>query len=177
MEITIIYSNPHNDMSLESFLSDFKKKSNSKIFDLSQMNLKYCTGCWSCWYKTPGKCSQKDGIEDIYRSILCSDLLLFVSPLLMGSISAELKQLIERLIPLIHPYMAIVDKEIHHKKRYKKYPRIAAFLGIEKDTDDEDRELNKEYFSRLVKNFYSRVKFIKFSDEVMKEVSNELLTN
>ena len=31
-----------------------------EFFQLSKMNLKYCTGCWSCWYKTPGLCPIKD---------------------------------------------------------------------------------------------------------------------
>ena len=73
--------------------------------------------------------------------------------------------------------MAIIDKEIHHKNRYEKYPAIGAFLGVEIDTDNEEKEINKEYFGRLVKNFYSKVKFVHFSDENTKEVLNELLAD
>lgn len=28
-----------------------------------EMKIKPCTGCWSCWTKTKGKCVFKDGYE------------------------------------------------------------------------------------------------------------------
>lgn len=167
MKVTIVYSNPSGDKSLSEIYQKTVAAWSAEheiagIFKLAEHDLKFCTGCWSCWWKTPGLCSINDGIANIYRSIMRSDLLLFIAPLKMGTVSAELKLLIERMIPLIHPYMAIVDGEVHHSMRYEKYPEIAAFLLEEKDTDDEDRNINTEYFSRLVKNFYSKVRFIDF---------------
>ena len=175
MRKVIIYTNPDQDKKLESYLSDHKQQQDINVFDLDKMNLKYCTGCWSCWWKTPGQCAINDGIADIYKAMIHSDRIIYVAPLILGGICSSLKTLIERQIPLVHPYITIVKKETHHKKRYKKYPSIAAYLGVEGDTDEEDKEINRIYFNRLALNFYSRVDFVQFSDEV-KEVSHELFS-
>ena len=29
---------------------------NTFTFDLSKITIAHCAGCWSCWWKTPGKC-------------------------------------------------------------------------------------------------------------------------
>jgi multimeric flavodoxin WrbA len=66
MKITILNGENRPDKTeLGDYLSEFaselsKLKNSTQIFTLSDMNLKFCTGCWSCWVKTPGVCSQKD---------------------------------------------------------------------------------------------------------------------
>lgn len=182
MNTTIIYSNPCHDDLLKDYADAAEQKLRSSneltdIFNLSELDLKSCTGCWSCWWKTPGKCAIKDGIEDIYSSVMKSGLVLFIAPLAMGTIHSELKIFIERMIPLVHPYLIISDGEVHHKKRYENYPDLAAVLAPEADTDDEDRELTEYYFRRLIKNFHCGLRFVSFTDTTNAEAVNELLAD
>jgi len=36
--------------------------------DLTQIEVKNCTGCWSCWWKTPGICINKD-LNEFYHTL------------------------------------------------------------------------------------------------------------
>ena len=183
LKTTIIYSNPQDDEVLRQLTDDAETRLLDKgllgsRFNLGDIGLGYCTGCWSCWWKTPGECALKDGISEIYRTVMDSGLILFVSPLNMGAVTSELKTFIERMVPLVHPYTIMVDGEVHHRKRYDLYPDMAAVLGAENDTDDDDRKINEGYFNRLIKNFHSSLRFVEFSDTLDPEgVIHELLTD
>lgn len=164
--ITLICNNPENNPRIceakEQLRANDQGDSDYTVFDLEKLDLKYCTGCWNCWWATPGMCSIDDGIDELYRSILHSERVVFIAALTMGGISSGLKRFIERMIPLIHPYFSLIGGEVHHRKRYDCYPALAAILLEESDTDAEDREIARSYFDRLVKNFYSRVDFVEF---------------
>ena len=85
-------------------------------FNLNEKEIKSCIGCWDCWWKTPGLCRHADDANEILKAIINSDLVIYVSPLLLGMYSAMLKKFHDRTIPLIHPYVEIRNKEVHHKK-------------------------------------------------------------
>lgn len=115
MKILILDGNPnatldHFDQYLQN-LTESLTSNNHQVnrIALKDQNLKYCTGCWSCWVKTPGECRIKDDSHRVCREYIHSDFVLFVSPVLMGFPSAVLKKTMDRLIPLIHPYIEIVD--------------------------------------------------------------------
>lgn len=88
------------------------------VHRLRDRSLKGCTGCWSCWVKTPGRCIHRDAMDEILPSIISADLLLFAAPLSMGFVSALLKGACDRMIPLLHPYIEIVAEECHHQRRH-----------------------------------------------------------
>jgi multimeric flavodoxin WrbA len=130
------------------------------------MNLHYCTGCWSCWWKTPGECAIKDDAEQIFRAVINSELIVFASPLIAGFTSAMLKKIQDRLIVLLHPYLQINNGESHHRRRYDKYPEFGVIIDKEGDTDEEDLKIVKDIYDRLAINFHSKQRFIKFVDEI-----------
>ena len=128
-----------------------------RSFRLRDMDIRYCTGCWSCWVKTPGVCMHKDDMPELYREIMAADLFLFLSPLSMGFINSLTKKTCDRLIPLVHPYFELVDGEMHHKKRYEKYPEMG-FMLVESENSDEDYENIHEIFRRLSINLRTTLK-------------------
>ena len=134
-------------------------------FHLEEMQLKYCTGCWNCWLKTPGKCEKPDKAHDIFRSIISSDFVLFASPLNAGFTSSELKKITERTVALLHPYFEIRNKEIHHRKRYDNYPDFGLLLAREPDTDEEDIRIVSDIYDRFAINFHARKRFLTFIDQ------------
>lgn len=182
MKIVMIYSNPHDDVPLQQLADSVEKVCEEKYesinrFNLSDLKLKYCTGCWSCWWKTPGDCVIPDGISEMYKAVMGCDLVVFVSALDMGAVTSEMKTFIERMVPLIHPYTVLLDGEVHHRKRYDSYPLMGAILGEESDTDEEDRKINIDYFNRIVKNFYSKMNFVEFSGQLNVEAVHELFAD
>jgi len=144
-------------------------------FNLDDMNLQYCIGCWSCWWKTPGRCTHRDDAEQIYRTVINADFILFASPLMTGFISSALKKITERMIVLIHPYIQIINGESHHHKRYDKYPEFGVLLQKEADTDDEDVTIVSDIYDRLAINFHSRKRFLKFIESsTVEDISHEI---
>ncbi len=107
---------------------------------LCDLEIAPCVGCFGCWVKTPGECVIDDAGRDVARRIVQSDLVVYLTPIQFGGYSYELKKAIDRSIPIILPYFRKVQGEVHHKKRYDRYPSIAA-IGWGHDPATDEGEL------------------------------------
>lgn len=144
---------------------------------LRDMNYTPCRGCFNCWVKTPGLCVFKDDGDLLCREFLTSDIVVLASSVIMGYPAAMVKNALDRIIPLIHPYLEDVGGEVHHLKRYKKYPVMALLLEKSGDTDDEDIEIINDIFSRAAINLQSSLKFVKLTNSPVEEAANALINN
>lgn len=144
-----------------------------KCFNLNKMKIKYCCGCWSCWFKTPGKCSQEDEMPQLLRSIIHSDLTLFISPIKMGFVSADIKKITDKLIPLVHPYIEIVNGECHHMKRYQKYPKLGLIL-VDKERNQESYRIISNIYQRFAINLRTDLAFSILSDGSMEAIEDAI---
>lgn len=177
MKITIVdgslsnYTNPYFTATLASELIDQGHKVH--LLKANAMKINFCTGCWTCWWKTPGECMHKDDMPEFYKSYLKSDLVLHFSPLEMGFISSLLKTVNDRTVPLVHPYMAIVNNEFHHQKRYEKYPMFGLIVDLQ-DADEEDLQITKDLYSRLALNLKTDLKLFTTTQKTMEELTNEI---
>jgi multimeric flavodoxin WrbA len=53
-----------------------------EVVHLSEKNVKYCIGCFTCWTRTPGRCVHKDDMtEELFPRWLESDLAVYAPPL------------------------------------------------------------------------------------------------
>ncbi len=146
------------------YIEDVKNELAEKGHELSHFVLKdldihHCIGCWGCWVKTPGQCVFDDISRDINREIINADFLLFATPLVMGFASHELKRKMDRIIPLIHPYMIVTQGEFHHRARYDRYPLVGLLMHPEASDTDQDVMNTSEIFARTALNFKSRLAF------------------
>jgi len=179
MKITIMDGAREGDDSFDRYMEKLvlalKESQNGlDYFKLRDLEIKQCIGCWGCWVKTPGECVVPDSTKDIRRSAVNSDLLIFASPLVLGFTTAILKKAIDKMIPIIHPYLSIREGEIHHRKRYRKYPLLGVIVEEEKDTNDTDIEIAKEIYRRLSINMASRVAFFCSTSRSVEEVAHEI---
>lgn len=167
MKITIL----NGDMAVgESVFTDYivklaiqlKNHHSVDVFYIQKMKLCYCTGCWSCWWKTPGRCSKPDNAEQIFRSVIGADFVIFASPLMAGFTSSALKKITDRLIVLLHPYIKLKNGESHHRKRYDRYPDFGLILQREPETDDEDIKILNDIYDRFGLNFHNKRKYTRF---------------
>ncbi len=134
-------------------------------FHLSEMNLHHCIGCWTCWWKTPGRCVHNDDGEQVFRTVINADFFVFASPLIAGFTSALLKTITDRFVVLIHPYIEIRLGELHHRKRYDKYPNFGLILSKEADTDEEDLRIVRDMYDRLAINFHAKMLYMNLVEE------------
>lgn len=179
MKIAILNGNTDGNNEFESYMNELdstlkKQNHETKHLKLREMNIKFCTGCWGCWVKTPGECIVPDDSRTVSAESINSDLVLFASPITMGFPTSLLKKAMDKMIPLVHPYIEIVDKECHHKKRYEKYPKLSLLLEKNNFTDDEDIKIISDIFHRLAKNFRSTLELVTFTDKPAQEVCNEI---
>ncbi len=145
-----------------------------KNYLLREMNLKYCLGCWNCWLKTPGQCTIMDSSKFICREYINADFVLFASPLIMGFTSALLKKMTDKFVQLLHPYIRLVEDEVHHMKRYEKYPPIGLIYEREEDTNDEDIDILKHIYSRNAINLNTKIYFISNITESIINIKDEI---
>jgi len=136
------------------------KSNNTQVEEilLKEKEIADCLGCFKCWVKTPGICIIDDYGREAAAKVINSDLLIFLSPIIFGSYSFQLKKALDRMIPLISPYFKKVKGEIHHKKRYSKYPSLLV-IGIGNEMNEEKIKTQSEIFKKLAVrnsiNFYS----------------------
>ena len=85
---------------------------------LKDMKINSCTGCYTCWTKTPGECIFQDDMTDLRLKFRKADLVVFASPLYIFNVTGIMKTFLDRLLPIIKPYMLIEDGETKHPHRY-----------------------------------------------------------
>lgn len=163
MDITILNGSPQQnalDLYLNKLIALLEQNGQRVThLVLREIKLRPCTGCFKCWVKTPGHCILKDESDLLDHTIIHADFVLWASPLVMGFPTALFKTALDKHLPLIHPYMEMVQGEIHHVARYPHYPRIGMLLEKEPATDENDLRIVTDIFTRTALNFKSRLEF------------------
>ena len=107
-----------------------KEKWEVEPIELRNMQIAACLGCFGCWVKTPGTCVINDDGRETTRKAIQSDLLVWLTPVTFGGYSSELKKALDRIIPILLPYFQLYHGQIHHRMRYKKYPKLIV-VGVQ----------------------------------------------
>jgi multimeric flavodoxin WrbA len=136
---------PENALSSNLVSALTKNDWDIESIPLRDMDIAYCCGLFYCWTKTPGICAKDDFARDVAKKIVESQLLIFVTPIIFGGYSWQLKKALDRIICIISPYFTNINGETHHHKRYETYPDI---LGV--GIDHYNDRANQETFRRLV---------------------------
>jgi len=93
---------------------------NVEEFKLSKLNIHHCDGCYMCWTKIPGQCVHKDIMTELREKYRGADLVVFASPLYIFNVTGVMKTFMDRLLPILKPYMLLDEKDGHisHPDRY-----------------------------------------------------------
>lgn len=87
-------------------------------------DLAFCMGCFGCWVKTPGECVIKDAMAELNNTSMNSDVVVYLSPVIFGQFSANIKNAIDRWLPNMLPlFVRRPDGSTIHPPRYRTYPR------------------------------------------------------
>jgi multimeric flavodoxin WrbA len=103
MKVTAINGSPKGIRSntyvmQKALLDGFQQNGdNVSIINLSEKKIEYCSGCYSCWSKTPGVCIHNDDMADIRKNITNSNVIILGTPLFFNNISGTLKVFFDRL--------------------------------------------------------------------------------
>ena len=118
--IVIYHSQQFGDTkSLAEALAEGVREAGAEVelFYTKKLKINPCQGESNCWFKTPGKCFQQDDMQLLYPMLREADIWVFATPLYVDGIAGPLKNLLDRLIPLIQPSIELRDGHCRHPLR------------------------------------------------------------
>lgn len=143
---------------IESMLLELLRETGAGVrdFQLRDIPLAHCQGCFECWTTSPGLCkTDGDAGREIAAAIIGSDLMVLLTPITFGGYSSEIKKAMDRSICLVLPFFRRVDGEVHHRRRYPRYPALAA-VGVLGAPDEEQARIFRSLVERNARNMDSR---------------------
>jgi multimeric flavodoxin WrbA len=123
MKVLAINSSPRMDkgntaLILNPFLEGMKEVgAEVKLFYTRKLNIKPCTGEFNCWLKTPGECLHKDDMKMLFPMISEADVIVFATPVYLDGVTGPMKNFIDRLLPILHPFFEMRDDHCRHPVR------------------------------------------------------------
>ncbi len=95
------------------------REAGSDVEEINITNLKInpCLGKLVCWINTPGKCCQNDDMASLLKKLKGSDVWVFASPVYWDGVTGPMKNVLDRLLPLLEPYLELIDGHCRHALR------------------------------------------------------------
>ncbi|MGL5978814.1 MAG: NAD(P)H-dependent oxidoreductase [Erysipelotrichaceae bacterium] len=109
---------------------EIKDLPNTIVYELDQLDIHRCIGCYSCWVKTPGQCIFRDAANKITADIAACEHVVIISRILYGGYAPLMKKMVERLLPCQQAFLRIHHGEFHHVQRDVK-DKYALILGYD----------------------------------------------
>lgn len=156
MKILVINGSPKKSKSntirlTNAFVDGIKEKSAEKNVPVEvrelqvyDMKINPCKGCFVCWKTTPGQCCMNDDMISVIEAELWADIIIWSFPLYYYNVPGAVKNLIDRQLPMVLPFMVEDSDSIgsgSHPPRYdmtaKRYVLISTcgFYSAENNYD------------------------------------------
>ncbi len=89
----------------------------AQLLYLADLDVRPCTGCFSCWTRTPGRCVQEDDGPELLSKMRAADAVLLGFPLYIFGPPAGVQAMLERLLPTVEPWLVDSDGTTGHPVR------------------------------------------------------------
>lgn len=177
MKITIFdLRKATNGESLTKAIENYYRKSDKDteviVYQPDETEIKDCIGCWSCWWKTPGKCALIDQACNLYKDYIHSDEVVLLFDTANGFIDGKGKTFLDRAIQLFLPYIKLRNGECVHLARYGKYPAMNFYFD-KNGLSMEEVSIIKSYLARSAYHFQSACKEILYENDSVETVELE----
>lgn len=126
-----------------SIQAPFGEGADSILLNLNEQTISPCTGCFSCWIRTPGRCVIRDDAAKIAPLLARCDRLMLITRVQYGCYDLPMKRLLERCLPMQQPFLRVHEGEIHHVLR-DVHPKVAVLIAY-----DCNSKAQQELFTRL----------------------------
>ncbi|MBI1919622.1 MAG: flavodoxin family protein [Geobacter sp.] len=103
---------------LEHFLEGMKEcGAQVELVYTNKLNIHPCLSDFNCWFKTPGCCYLEDDMHMLLSRLSEADIWVLATPVYVDGVSGPLKNLLDRIIPLVHPFIELRDGHCRHPIR------------------------------------------------------------
>lgn len=114
---------------LQPFLEGAREAgAETEVVYLKDKKINHCSGCFTCWTKTPGVCIHRDDMPGLLEKIRQSDVIVFATPLYVYTVSGLMKDFMDRFIPLVQPAILKRGERYSHPSRYGRERPMRAVL-------------------------------------------------
>lgn len=156
MKVLVINGSPKGEKSntmnvTRAFLSGFPEDTQIETAELKSLDIRHCTGCYSCWGKTDGRCVINDDMQAFREKILAADIIIESFPLFFFGMPSRLKAMTDRCLAFMMPYLGNVVEhrnicfhELREKKLLEKKLVVISSCGYV-DADAVYPALLKQY--------------------------------
>ncbi|NLB89563.1 MAG: flavodoxin family protein [Syntrophomonadaceae bacterium] len=103
---------------LEAFLNGCQDEgADVTLINLRDYDIKFCTGCYTCWTKTPGVCALKDDMPKVLEQLEKADVEVWATPLYVFGPTALFKNFVDRTITIMEPFFVLEKGLCTHPHR------------------------------------------------------------
>lgn len=96
-----------------------------EVVHLREKKINHCTGCFTCWTKTPGQCIHQDDMaRELFPRWLAADIVVYASPLYYHTMNAVMATFIERTLPAAQPFFEVNDAGITYHPLRNRVPAV-----------------------------------------------------
>jgi len=88
-----------------------------ELFYTRKLKIRPCSGDLHCWFQQPGTCIHKDDMQSLYPKLREADIWVFGTPVYFDGVSGTMKNLMDRLVPLILPFVELREGHCAHARR------------------------------------------------------------
>ena len=119
------------DIIINNFLEGARRaEATTKKYYVTDLEIKGCIGCFTCWTKTPGKCIHRDDMDWLLPEVEEADIILFGTPIYNSNIIHYLQRMIERFLPLQLPWMEEKGETTQHPTRHQRKPQKIVLVAV-----------------------------------------------
>ena len=156
MKTLIIDGSHTNDPQAVNITNALRKHlPDAETIILREQKIGNCAGDFYCWVRNPGMCNTDDDNRVIAAKIMQSDLVINLTPITFGGYSSELKRMVDHQIQNISPFFTHIQGEVHHKKRYKRYPNLLT-IGWMDEPNMQAEAIFRHLVHRNAINFHAK---------------------
>lgn len=103
---------------LTPFLDGIKEAgAEVELFYTKKLEINPCQGEFNCWVKTSGECFQKDDMQMVLPKLREADIWVFATPVYVDGVTGPMKNLMDRVLPLLQPFFELRDGHCRHPLR------------------------------------------------------------
>jgi multimeric flavodoxin WrbA len=134
MKILVVNGSPrgaqgNTEILTKAFLAGAKEAgAEGEVVYLKDKHIEHCIGCFGCWLKTPGECVHDDDMPELHQKMLEADVTVYATPLYVYTVSGIMKDFMDRVIPLVQPFVEVKNGVCSHPGRTSRSAGVKSLL-------------------------------------------------